>query len=317
MELISVIVPVYKVEKYLCKCVDSILAQTYANLEIILVDDGSPDNCGRICDEYALKDSRIKVIHQQNGGLSAARNAGLDIATGKYVGFIDSDDYIDLNYFECMIKLTDKGDLVSCALIEENESGKVIAQKATENRCYSTAEALSEMCYEKKLGTSACAKLIKKEIADMNRFPEGRLYEDLFTVYKWHADVNTVVSTSDTAYHYVHRFGSISHNDWNEKTTDLMEAAESQFEFIKSNYPDCYSAGVYRFFFSANDFLAKAEKSKDYRKIILPYRKKLKPLWKDLDKSKLCLKDYVKFVTMIISPALHRMIYEVYYRAGK
>ena len=118
MELISVIVPVYKVEKYLRECVDSILAQTYTNLEIILVDDGSPDNCGKICDEYAQNDSRIKVIHQENGGLSAARNAGLDIATGKYIGFVDSDDYAELNMFEELHKriIENNADLSICGV---------------------------------------------------------------------------------------------------------------------------------------------------------------------------------------------------------
>ena len=309
MELISVIVPVYKVEKYLHKCVDSILAQTYTNLEIILVDDGSPDSCGRICDEYAQKDNRIKVIHQQNGGLSAARNAGLDAATGSYVSFIDSDDYIDKNYFECMEQKLCEGSMVSCVLIDENEDGIITDKKKTENCCYSSEKAFSEMCYEKKLGTSACGKVVLKETVENNRFPQGKLYEDLFTVYKWIVSSEKVITTSDTAYHYVHRFESISNNDWNSRTLDLMEAADNLLNFALSNYEDCYKDAVYRYFFSANDFLVKAEKSKNYKQIFSPYRAKLKPLWKDLDKSKLSLKDYVKFGTMIISTAFHKMIY--------
>ena len=314
MDLISVIVPVYKVEKYLHKCVDSILAQTYTNLEIILVDDGSPDNCGKICDEYAAKDSRIKVIHQQNGGLSAARNAGLDIATGNYLAFIDSDDYIDNNYIECMAKRLCDGNLVSCVLIDENEKGEIIGKKEPSDGCFSPTEALSEMCYERILGTSACGKLIANDIAQNNRFPEGKLYEDMFTVYKWFAYSEKAITVSATSYHYVHRFGSISNNKWNYKTTDLMEAAGLMLDYISCNYPECYKDAVYRYFFSAHDFLTKAEKSKDYIKIFLPYRKKLKSLWKDIDKSTLSLKDYVKFKMMIMSPVLHKTIYELYYR---
>lgn len=107
-KLISVIVPVYNVEKYLSKCIDSILAQTYKNLEIILVDDGSPDNCPKICDEYAKKDNRIKVIHKENGGLSAARNVALDIAKGEYIGFVDSDDFIAEDMYEVLYNLAEK-----------------------------------------------------------------------------------------------------------------------------------------------------------------------------------------------------------------
>ena len=103
--MISIIIPVYKTEPYLRKCVDSVLAQTYTNLEVILVDDGSPDDCGKICDEYAAKDSRVKVIHKENGGLSSARNCGLDVATGKYIGFVDSDDWIDPDMYETLLGL--------------------------------------------------------------------------------------------------------------------------------------------------------------------------------------------------------------------
>ena len=314
MALISVIVPVYGVEKYLQKCIESIIAQTYSSIEIILVDDGSPDNSGKICDEYAKKDSRIKVIHQPNGGLSAARNAGLDIATGEYVSFVDSDDYIDDNYLSCMMKHISNGDMVSCSVVDENETGTIINVRKTEDRCYSTIEALNEMCYEQKLGTSACGKLLKKELVDKNRFPIGKLYEDLFTAYKWYLDSKTVISTSDTFYHYVHHFGSISNNDWNDKTTDLMEAANNLLDYCSLNCSRCYLAAVYRYFFSANDFLTKAEKSKDYKRIFSPYRKKLSLLWKELDKGNLSFRDYIKFKLMIVSPALHRTTLIIYNR---
>lgn len=109
-DLISIIVPVYKVENYLSKCLDSMICQTYKNIEIILVDDGSPDNSGKICDDYAKKDSRIKVIHKENGGLSDARNAGLKIATGKYIGFVDSDDYISVEMYEKLYNQAKKED---------------------------------------------------------------------------------------------------------------------------------------------------------------------------------------------------------------
>ena len=127
---ISVIVPIYKVEKYLNKCIDSIINQTYKNLEIILVDDGSPDDCGKICDEYAKKDSRIKVIHKENSGVSSARNTGLDVVTGDYIGFIDSDDWINVDMYESMMKylILENADVVRCGICV-HENGKIFNEK--------------------------------------------------------------------------------------------------------------------------------------------------------------------------------------------
>ena len=127
-DLISIVVPIYKVEKYINKCIESILNQTYKNLEIILVDDGSPDNCGKIADEYAKKDNRIKVIHKKNGGLSDARNAGIDIVKGKYIAFVDSDDYIEKEYIEIMYNAirTNKVKIVQCGINKVNDDGKVL-----------------------------------------------------------------------------------------------------------------------------------------------------------------------------------------------
>ena len=124
--LISVIVPIYNVEKYLDRCVESIINQTYKNLEIILVDDGSPDNCTQMCDDYAKKDSRIRVVHKENGGLSDARNAGMEVATGEYVSFIDSDDYISLDFYETLFQtmIDNDSDIVECSVVKFYENGK-------------------------------------------------------------------------------------------------------------------------------------------------------------------------------------------------
>lgn len=133
--LISVIVPIYNVEKYLARCVDSIVNQTYKNLEIILVDDGSPDRCPKMCDDYAEKDSRIKVVHKKNGGLSDARNAGMAVATGEYISFIDSDDYVSDDFFECLLDVMNKenSDIAECSVVKLYEDGHLEQYTDTKN----------------------------------------------------------------------------------------------------------------------------------------------------------------------------------------
>ena len=151
MPLISVIVPIYNVEKYLDRCVDSIINQTYKNLEIILVDDGSPDNCPQMCDDYAKKDSRIKVVHKENGGLSDARNVGMEVATGEYVSFIDSDDYISLDFYETLLEtiVDNDSDIVECGVVkfyEDNSFDKYSDDLKVTN--YDTVDGLEGLINE-------------------------------------------------------------------------------------------------------------------------------------------------------------------------
>ena len=182
-KLLSIIVPVYNVSKYINKCIDSIIAQTYDNIEIIIVDDGSPDDCPQICDMYAKKDSRIKVIHKQNGGLSSARNAGLDIAKGDYIGFVDSDDWIEPTMYEEMISFmeSESCDACECAInLVDNSSTKRIKQ--TENEVLSGRDALKHHLNEFHRydipRPSVWSKLYKKDFWKTNRFPVGKIHED-------------------------------------------------------------------------------------------------------------------------------------------
>lgn len=184
--LISVIVPVYKVEQFIHRCVDSILNQTYTNLEIILVDDGSPDRCGEICDEYAEKDSRIRVIHQKNGGLSAARNAGLDICTGEYIAFADPDDYLLCNMYEELVDAFREHDvdICVCQWQYENVNGnyvidplKIDASVFGKKSAVSFAEYLYRKQYERMVVCVVWNKLYKRYVFDNTRF-FGRRSED-------------------------------------------------------------------------------------------------------------------------------------------
>jgi glycosyltransferase involved in cell wall biosynthesis len=200
--LISVIVPIYNVETYLEKCLNSIINQTYKNLEIILVDDGSPDNCGKICDEYALKEKRIKVIHKPNGGLSDARNAGLDIAKGEYIAFVDSDDYIAENMYEDLLCIAQKeaADIVTCAIYIENNKGiKVSYVEGMDNLDIDEVRYLVLM---DKYSNCACGKLYKADLFKDLRFFVGVYSEDLFIMPTLFCKAKKAIFTKIPYYYY-------------------------------------------------------------------------------------------------------------------
>ncbi len=207
--MISIIVPVYKVEPYLHQCVDSILNQTYRDLEIILIDDGSPDRCGEICDEYARKDNRVRVLHTENRGLSAARNLGLREATGDYIGFVDSDDWIEPDMYEVLLtRLEETGaDISVCGLWYEHPNRTKEAGKLPDI-VYIGNEALIMVLSN---GQQNCVwnKLYCSELWESILFPDGRVYEDVATTYKAILKAKKVVSTSICLYHYRQRTESI------------------------------------------------------------------------------------------------------------
>lgn len=241
--MISIVVPVYKVEKYLDKCVQSILAQTYKNFELILVDDGSPDNCPQMCDEYAEKDTRIRVIHKENGGLSDARNSGTSIANGEWVTYIDSDDYVADDYLEVLVTLIEKYNaeiaVVGIDVFYEGETPKT--QKKIEEYLYTSDEALEKMLYQDTLDTSACAILLPIDIAKKNPFPYGKYHEDEFVTYKYYTSVNKVAVTTKKLYFYLQRKGSIMHV-FGQASLDELDAADNLVDFCKVNYPNIIKA---------------------------------------------------------------------------
>ena len=180
--LISVIIPCYNVEKYLYRCVDSIIGQTYKNLEIILVDDGSPDNCGKICDEYAAKDGRIKVIHKENGGLSDARNVAIDVAKGEWLTFVDSDDYLTKDYVDTLynlcIKYKTKVTVADWCIFAEG-TYPFMSKRKNKEILFSQNGALEDMFNQVHFDVSACTKLYHHSLFEGVRFPKGMLFEDL------------------------------------------------------------------------------------------------------------------------------------------
>jgi glycosyltransferase involved in cell wall biosynthesis len=242
--LISVIVPVYKVEAYLEKCVNSIINQTYRNLEIILVDDGSPDNCPQMCDEIAKLDERIVVIHKQNGGLSSARNAGIDAAKGEYIGFVDSDDYIHPEMYERMYKALTaaEADLCICSyeMIYENREktskdlGSIKNEVLTRDGAFGKLFAKDDWYY-----VMAPMKLYKKALFSNLRFELGRLHEDTFLVHHLFGKCNCVVTISDKLYMYLQRGSSIMHTMSSKNYLCLIDAHLDRYQyFIQLKYKD-------------------------------------------------------------------------------
>lgn len=237
--LISIVIPIYKVERYINKCIDSILKQSYSNLEIILVDDGSPDKCGKICDEYKQKDSRVKVIHQKNKGLSEARNSGTDIATGKYITYVDSDDWISEDMIEILYnKIRENHTKIACGAYEGFfEDGTTISNShSNKTYIYSRREALDCFLFNNYLTPCVWGKLYDIELWSDIRCPEGKLFEDQFTTYKILDLCEKVVFVTKPLYHYRKRNGSIGHSNFNEKTYQLYDAINEEYNYISKKY---------------------------------------------------------------------------------
>lgn len=253
-ERISVIVPIYKVEKYLRKCVDSIIGQTHKNLEIILVDDGSPDNCGAICDAYAAKDSRIKVIHKQNGGLSDARNAGLDIMTGAYVGFVDSDDWIEPEMYEKLLKNMKyfQADISFGGVSDDLEKdGVVTTVKVSDYGSEPFSESSTDAMKRYFLGSwAAWDKLYKASLFDNIRYPKGEINEDEAIVLHLLDQCRKVCYTNVVLYHYMKRenSGSITMASFSVADLAWKKHCANNLYFVRNKYPEleCYAANRYR-----------------------------------------------------------------------
>lgn len=231
--LVSIIIPIYNVEKYLDKCITSVVNQTYTNLEIILVDDGSPDNCPAICDQWQAKDSRIKVIHQENGGLSVARNHGIDACNGSYVQFVDSDDYIELNAVECLLQacLETNAEVSCCGYVKEYVN-HIISYPLTYSRvCYEGEEILVAAMKGTVFEQYVWNKLWRRELFDNDcRFPPGKCFEDGATTWKVLRKCNRVVCLPDVLYHYIARKNSISNTKNMKHFLDYWDACKERFD---------------------------------------------------------------------------------------
>lgn len=237
MPTISIIVPIYNVEKYLDKCIKSILEQTFNDFELILINDGSTDKSGDICEYYKEKDKRIKVVNKENGGVSSARNAGLDIAEGKYIGFVDPDDWIDVNMYERMYKeiMTNNADIVVCDFVREYEdkiNKKKLKETKYEVNIFNNIQALKQLYKVKYTYVVAWNKLYKRELFNNIRYKDGFICEDEFIIHHLLYKSVKTIYISEILYHYFQREGSIINSEYNIKRLDKIKALHERVEFF-------------------------------------------------------------------------------------
>ncbi|MBO4870802.1 MAG: glycosyltransferase family 2 protein [Muribaculaceae bacterium] len=239
-QLVTVIVPVYNVEQYLSRCLESVVNQTYRHLEIIVVDDGSTDGSGKLCDQWAERDPRIRVIHKNNGGLSDARNAALDVMTGTLVMMVDSDDWLHTSAIEHLYKLmrTTDADIAVGEWTELNNDPATPARTTTplteigqhSFKVYDRQQTLQDIFYQKSLNHSSCGRLFKASFFDDIRYPVGKLYEDLAIAYPLYGKTSRVVQSTEPLYNYMHRPSSILGTFTRQRTDvlDILDALERQ-----------------------------------------------------------------------------------------
>lgn len=238
--LISVIIPIYNTERYLDKCVQSVFAQTYRNLEIFLIDDGSPDRCGGICDVFAMEDSRVRVIHQKNVGQSAARNAGMAASTGEYFAFVDSDDYIEPDMFSYLYSLldTEKADISVCGFRRFTGENVAINEEKEENvKVLGNRDAMEALVEDKWLASQPCNKLFKRFLFDGIAFPVGRVYEDLAVMHRIFGKAEKIVVSFKLKYNYLMRSESTSTLLTAASAYGLFAAFRDRHVFMEEKYP--------------------------------------------------------------------------------
>ncbi len=318
-ELISIVVPVYNVEKYLNKCIESIINQSYSNLEIILVDDGSKDSSGIMCDSYILKDKRIKVIHKENGGLSDARNVGIDKAKGEYIVFIDSDDWIDEKMIEILYNIIKKNnsDISICdyflAYNEEIQTQK----EDIEIINLSNIEALKKI-YDKDLGVCmivAWNKLYKRNLfKDDIRYPYGKIHEDEFTTYKLLYKAEKISYTKQKMYYYRQRENSIT-SSFNKKRLDCLEAFDERVKYMKYivKNESLYKKTLKEYYELIIVMYFKYEKfySNDKRTLKTLKKKALKIFKENKNSFQWTIKQKIIFGSFVINPKIFRIIEKI------
>lgn len=307
--MISVIVPVYKVEAYLEKCVHSICRQSYQDLEIILVDDGSPDNCGKLCDALAMTDSRIVVVHKENGGLSTARNAGLAVANGEYIGFVDSDDTINSDMFMSLISTIEANscDVCMCGSYTMDEHENVLATDTfPDNKVYTVDELMNLVILPLK--TASWNKLYRKCFIDDCRFPDGRIHgEDLVFIMSAFKSDTKFCTTDYVGYNYFKRGGSITTAKFNSRSFDEVWCKDEVHAIVKMKFPE-YAIQFRSLSFRARlNLLRKMTKAKKTN--LVQYNEYREWLFKERPLLQLSFKDSIEYLLLVYFKSLYTIIF--------
>lgn len=235
---VSIIIPVYKVEDYFDECIQSVIGQTYKNLEIILIDDGSPDNSAKMCDDYAKIDDRIKVIHKQNGGQATARNLGIDIATGEYIAFVDSDDYVKEDIIETLLCALERNnaDVSACRLTDKIEEYN--KNNKSKVKIINSNKTIKWILKEKRITTSPTCKLFKREFFNGIRYQEGRIHEDLGTIYKVIDKANKIAFVDAYKYFYRCNPTSTTQSAFSRKQMDYFYIIDEMYGYMEEKHPE-------------------------------------------------------------------------------
>lgn len=286
-ELISVIVPIYKVEKYLDRCITSIVNQTYSKLEIILVDDGSPDNCPAICDTWAEKDDRITVIHRKNGGLSAARNSGIDKAKGAYIALVDSDDFIAADFIETLYRACKDTDSDMAQCRYEYVAGDTLTKEketVEPTETFTGKEMIGGMSWKDgAYNVVAWNKLYKRELFQGIRYPEGRIHEDEATTHKLFYQAKKVAFVYRYLYGYYTGGSSITRDNFSLKRLDWEWAVASRLEFLREKGEEellvpmykIYMDGTIDLYYKTLELLKDRERAEELRRKMRKVNKEL------------------------------------------
>lgn len=312
-DLVSIIVPIYNVEDFLKRCIDSIIGQTYKNLEIILVDDGSPDNCPNICDEYAKKDERIKVIHKKNGGLSSARNAGLKVFQGDYVCFIDSDDYINKDMINILLnnlKKT-KSDLSVCSFKKVNNSQYFFINIENQNiKEFNKNECFNNLYNKLSNETEiVCNKLYKRKLWDNLSFTETKIHEDAFIIHHIINKCKKVVYTDLELYYYFNRENSIM-KTFNLKRLDSIDALNDRRIFFKSiNESELYYKSCICYLKLICFIYIDVDKYSKDKKVKIQLKNRFLSSYKEINKEiKIPLRNKIQFSFMTKLPKIYNFL---------
>lgn len=309
---ISVIIPVYNVKEYIKECVDSVIAQTYSNLEIILIDDGSTDGSDQICDNYLKIDKRVKVYHKVNGGLSDARNCGIRHSTGDYLTFVDSDDIVSQELVSHLYTLLNEYDaqLSICDPIHYFENGSLIFQNTKKIKNFNSDEALNEMFYQRSFLVSVWGKLYERSLFDKIRFPKGMLFEDIAIQYKVFGKCENIVYSDAKLYGYRHREKSITTKKFDKHDCDILIICDDILEYANTIRPKIKSSATV---YQTNAYLrvwSNAPKTENFAEIIKKSEKNIKRnafkiIWDSRTRAKLKL----ALILFTCNKSLYQRIY--------